>query len=128
MTPPVDHTRLREFLDSLPPEESDPYEHLSDLPPAQLLQRRVTIKLEIQSLEKERTAIDAELQRIYSDPELQWGVRGSDGWVLRQRTRTSWQYPPTVKEQIHTIQKSAQRSGDATELRTTYLVLTQDDS
>jgi hypothetical protein len=127
VTPPIDHTRLREFLDSLPPEAHDPYEYLTDLSPDQLLNRRVTIKLEINSLEKEKTAIDAELQRIYSDPELQWGVRGSDGWVLRQRTRTSWQYSPTVKEQILTIQKSAQRSGDATELRTTYLVLTQED-
>ncbi len=128
MTPPIDHTRLRKILDSLPPEEHDQYEYLSDLSPDKLFHRRVTIKLKIRSLEKEKTAIDAELQRIYSDPELQWGVRGSDGWVLRQRTRTSWQYPSTVKEQIHTIQKSAQRSGDATELRTTYLVLTQEDS
>jgi len=128
VTPPVDHKRLREYLDSLPPEGHDQYEYLSDLFPDQLLNRRVTIKLEIHSLEKEKTAIDAELQRIYSDPELQWGVRGSDGWVLRQRTRTSWQYPPTVKEQILTIQKTAQRSGDATELRTTYLVLTQEEN
>jgi hypothetical protein len=91
------------------------------------MQRRVNIKLEIRSLEEERTAIDAELQRIYSGPELQWGVKGSDGWVLRQRTRTSWQYPESIKEQILTIQKTAQRSGDATELRTTYLVLTQEE-
>jgi hypothetical protein len=128
VTPPIDHNRLRDFLDTLPPQEHDPYEYLSDLTPDQLLQRRVTIKLEIRSLEEEKTAINAELQRVYSDPELQWGVKGSDGWVLRQRTRTSWQYPPTVREQILTIQKSAQRSGDATELRTTYLVLTQEDS
>lgn len=128
MTPPLDQNRLREFLDSLPPEGYDPYEFLSDLSADKLLQRRVTIKLEIQTLEEEKTAIDAELQRVYSDPELQWGVRGSDGWVLRQRTRTSWQYPESIKEQILTIQKTAQRSGDATELRTTYLVLTQEDS
>lgn len=128
MTPPIDHKRLREFLDSLPPEEHAPYEYLTDLSPNQLLQRRVNIKLEIRSLEEERTAIDAELHRVYSDTELQWGVRGSDGWVLRQRTRTSWQYPPTFKEQILTIQKTAQRSGDATELRTTYLVLTQEEN
>lgn len=128
MTPPIDQKRFQEILDSFPPEEHDPYEYLSDLTPDQLLQRRVKIKLEIRSLEEERTAIDAELQRIYSDPELQWGVRGSDGWVLRQRTRTSWQYPESIKDEILTIQKSAQRSGDATELRTTYLVLTQEQS
>jgi hypothetical protein len=127
VTPPIDHKRLRKFLDSLPREEHDPYEYLTDLSPNQLLQRRVNIKLEIRSLEEERTAIDAELQRIYSDPELQWGVKGSDGWVLRQRTRTSWQYPASIKDQILTIQKTAQRSGDATELRTTYLVLTQEE-
>ena len=128
MTPPIDHKRLREFLDTLPPEDDDPYEYLTDLSPTQLMQRRMTIKLEIQSLEEERTAIDAELQRIYSDPELQWGVKGSDGWVLRQRTRTSWQYPASIKDQILTIQKTAQRSGEATELRTTYLVLTQEEN
>ena len=128
MTPPIDHKQLQDILNSLPPKEHDPYEYLAHLSPDQLLERRVTIKLEIHSLEKEKTVIDAELQRVYSDPELQWGVRGSDGWVLRQRTRTSWQYPPTVKEQILTIQKTAQRSGDATELRTTYLVLTQEEN
>ena len=128
MTPPIDHKRLREFLDTLPQEDHDPYEYLTDLSPNQLLQKRVNIKLEIRSLEEERTAIDAELQRIYSDPELQWGVKGSDGWVLRQRTRTSWQYPASIKDQILTIQKTAQRSGDATELRTTYLVLTQEEN
>ena len=128
MTPPIDHKRLREFLDTLPPEDHDPYEYLTNLSPNQLLQRRVKIKLEIRSLEEERTAIDAELQRVYSDPELQWGVKGSDGWVLRQRTRSSWQYPASIKDQILTIQKTAQRSGDATELRTTYLVLTQEEN
>jgi hypothetical protein len=127
VTPPIDHKRLREFLDTLHPEDHDPYEYLTNLSPNQFLQRRVKIKLEIRSLEEERSAIDAELQRIYSDPELQWGVKGSDGWVLRQRIRTSWQYPASIKDQILTIQKSAQRSGDATELRTTYLVLTHED-
>lgn len=128
MTPPIDHKRLQEFLDTIPPEDLDPYGYLTDLSPNQLLQKRVNIKLEIRSLEEERTAIDAELQRIYSDPELQWGVKGSDGWVLRQRTRTSWQYPASIKDQILTIQKTAQRSGEATELRTTYLVLTQEEN
>jgi len=128
VTPPIDHKRLREFLDTLPPEDNDLYEYMTNISPNQLLQRRVKIKLEIRSLEEERSAIDAELQRVYSDPELQWGVKGSDGWVLRQRTRTSWQYPASIKDRIQTIQKTAQRSGDATELRTTYLVLTQEEN
>ena len=127
MTPPIDPKKLEQLLETLPPESEDPYEYLSDLTPDELLNRRIEITLEIKTLERERGAVDSELQRIYSDPELQWGVRVSGGWILRQRTRTSWQYPQCIKDQIQTIQKSAQRSGDATELRTTYLVLTQED-
>jgi len=128
VTPPIDPKRLAQLLETLPPESEDPYGYLSDLTPDELLNRRIEINLEIRTLERERGAVDSELQRIYSDPELQWGVRGSDGWILRQRTRSSWKYPQCIKDQIQTIQKSAQRSGDATELRTTYLVLTQEDS
>lgn len=127
MTPPIDPKQLAQLLKTLPPESENPYEYLSDLTPDELLNRRIEITQEIKTLERERGAVDSELQRIYSDPELQWGVRGSGGWILRQRTRTSWQYPQSIKDQIQTIQKSAQRSGDATELRTTYLVLTQED-
>jgi len=128
VTPPIDPKQLAELLETLPPQSEDPSEYLSDLNPDELLNRRIEINLEIKTLERERIAVDSELLRKYSDPELQWGVRGSGGWILRQRTRTSWQYPQIIKDQIHTIQKSAQRSGDATELRTTYLVLTQEDS
>ncbi len=128
MTPSIDPKKLERLLEKLPPESDDPYEYLSDLSPDELLNRRVEINLEIKTLERERGAVDSELQRIYSDPELQWGVRGSSGWILRQRTRTSWQYPQCIKDQIQTIQKSAHRSGEATELHTTYLVLTQEES
>ena len=128
MTPPIDLRQLAHLLETLPPESEDPYQYLCDLTPDELLNRRIAINLEIKTLERERSAVDSELQRIYSDPELQWGVRGSSGWILRQRTRTSWQYPQCIKDQIQTIQKSAQRSGDAAELRTTYLVLTQEGS
>ena len=127
MTPPIDPTQLAHLLETLTPESEDPCEYLSDLTPDELLNRRIEITLEIKVLEREKNALDAELQRVYSDPELQWGVRGSGGWILRQRTRTSWKYPQCIKDQIQTIHKSAQRSGDATELRTTYLVLTQED-
>jgi len=126
VTPPIDPEQLAQLLEKLPSEPEDPYEYLCDLTPDELLNRRIEINLEIKTLERERGAVDSELQRVYSDPELQWGVRGSSGWILRQRTRTSWQYPQCIKDQIQTIQKSAQRSGDATELRTTYLVLTQE--
>ena len=128
MNPPIDPKQLANLLEILPPESEDPHEYLSDLTPDELLKRRTEISLEIKTLEEERGAVDSELQRIYTDHELQWGISGSGGWILRQRTRTSWQYPQCIKDQIQTIQKSAQRSGDATELRTTYLVLTQEDS
>ena len=128
MTPPIDPLKLAHLLETLPSKPEDPYEYLSDLTPDELLNRRIEITLEIKTLERERGAVDSELQRIYSDPELQWGVRGSGGWILRQRTRSSWQYPQCIKDQIQTLQKSAQRSGDATEPHTTYLVLTQEES
>ena len=128
MTPPIDPLKLAHLLETLPSKPEDPYEYLSDLTPDELLNRRIEITLEIKTLERERGAVDSELQRIYSDPELQWGVRGSNGWILGQRTRTSWQYPEFIKDQIQTIKESAQRSAHASERRTTYLVLTQEDS
>jgi hypothetical protein len=128
VTPPIDPDKLKQFLKTFPPEKDDPYEYLPCLRPQELLKRRVEITEEIKTLEEEKTAIDVELLRSFSDAELRWGVRGIGGWVLRQRTRTSWQYPPTIKEQIQTLQKTAQRSGDATELTTTYLVMTRQES
>jgi hypothetical protein len=84
----------------------------------------ITEQLKI--LEKERQAIDRELLETFSYAELRKGIVAPGGFVLRQRNRTSWIYPQTIKEAIQQIQKSAQNSGDATELRSTYLVLTQE--
>lgn len=73
MTPPIDAEQLTHLLNTLPPEPEDPYEYLCELTPDELLNRRIEITLEIKLLEREKNAIDAEMQRIYSDPELQWG-------------------------------------------------------
>ena len=128
VTPPINPDQLAHLMTTLSKETENLYDYLFEQSPRELLRKRIDVTLKIKNLEKERSAVDAELQRIYSLPELQWGIRESDGWVLRQRTRTSWQYPQFIKDQIQIIQKSAQNSGDATELRTTYLVLTQEDS
>ena len=125
MTPPIDPAALHRVLQTLPPEEPDPFPHLSNLSPDALLSRRVEVTGTIKTLEQERQVIDAELLSTFGDAELRFGVRAPDGWILRSRSRTSWIYPQTIKEAIQQIQKTAQISGDATELRSTYLVLTQ---
>jgi hypothetical protein len=126
MTPPIDPEALHRVLQTLPPEEPDPFPHLASLTPTALLKRRLEITEQLKILEKERQAIDAELVETFSYSELRKGIVAPGGFVLRQRNRTSWIYPQTIKEAIQQIQKSAQISGDATELRTTYLVLTQE--
>ncbi len=123
---PLPPGALEHLLKNLPPERPDPFPHLANLSPDQLLQRRVEVSAQLKTLEQERQAIDAELQGTFSPAELRFGVRAPGGWVLRERNRTSWIYPLTIKEAIQQIQKSAQNSGDATELRSTYLVLTQE--
>jgi hypothetical protein len=125
MTPPIDPEALHRVLQTLPPEEPDPFPHLANLTPGALLRRKVRIAQIAKRLEQERHAIDAELLSTFGDAELRFGVRSPGGWILRSRSRTSWIYPQTIKEAIQQIQKTAQISGDATELRTTYLVLTQ---
>ena len=126
MTPPIDPEALNRVLQTLPPEEPDPFPHLASLSPTALLKRRLEVTGTIKTLEKERQAIDAELLETFGDAELRFGVRVPGGFVLRQRNRTSWIYPQTIKEAIQQIQKTAQISGDATELRSTYLVLMQE--
>jgi hypothetical protein len=86
----------------------------------------VEVSDQLKVLEAERQAIDEELSSIYGSPELRRGIRAPGGWMLRQRTRTTWNYPPEIRNVIRAIQKDAQESGEASEIRTTFLVLTQE--
>ena len=122
---PINPQDLQKVLEALPADKPDPFPHLAFLTPQKLLQRRVEVTERLKALEAERHAIDEELTAIYGSPELRRGLRGPGGWVLRERTRTSCQYPANVKDLIRGIQRNAQNSGSATEFRTTYLVLTQ---
>ena len=124
MTPLTAEDRKR-LLDNPPPEREDDFPHLADLSPSQLLERRWSITQQAKALEHERLAIDAELQAIYSDSELRFGLRGSGGWLLKKRTRTSWAYEAEVKEAITAIQKKAQQNRQAQQMVTTYLAFTQ---
>lgn len=124
---PINPEALQKVLEALPHEREDPFPHLAFLTPERLLQRRVEVSEQLKVLEQERQAIDEELSSIYGSPELRRGIRAPGGWMLRQRTRTTWNYPPEIRNVIHAIQKDAQESGDATEIRTTYLVLTQEE-
>jgi hypothetical protein len=129
MTPPIDPKALQMVVQALPPEREEPFSHLAFLCPNSLLQRRVEISGQIKMLEQERQVIDAELSAVFAPAELRRGVRApAGGWVLQERTRTSWSYPSFIKEQVRTIQKNAQSSGKAQEMRTTYPVLTREDS
>jgi hypothetical protein len=123
---PLPPGALNQLLQSLPPERPDPFPHLADLNPDQLLERRVEITGQLKTLEQERHAIDAELLEVFSDAELRFGVRAAGRWVLRSRSRTSWDYDPEIRDAIKGLQQQAQRDGRAQPLVSTYLVAVQE--
>jgi len=123
---PLPPGALKHLLETLPPERPDPFPHLADLSTDELLQRRVEVTRQLKTLEQERQAIDAELLEVFSDPELRFGVRAPGGWVLRQRSRTSWDYDPDIRDAIKGLQQQAQRDGRAQPLVSTYLSLVQE--
>ena len=125
---PLPPGALEHLLKTLPPEREDPFPHLEHLNPDQLLQRRVEVTGQIKHLEQERQTIDADLQSIFSDSELRLGVRALGGWILKQRSRSSWDYPPQVRDAIKTLQTQAQKDGSAQRLSSTHLVLTQEST
>ena len=120
---PLPPGALEQLLQTLPPECPDPFPRLADLTPDALLKRRVEITGQLKSLEQERQAIDAELSEVFSPAELRQGVRAPGGWMLQQRSRTSWDYAPEIREAIHSLQKQAQHSGKAQECFSAYLVM-----
>ena len=123
---PLPPGALEHLLQTLPPEREDPYASLSLMSTDALLERRIAISAQLKTLEQERQAIDLELQSTFSDPELRSGVRAPGGWMLRQRSRTSWDYAPEVRDAIKTLQQQAQQDGRAQPLVSTYLVATQE--
>ena len=125
---PLPPGALKHLLATLPPERPDPFPHLEDLTPDQLIQRRVEISGQLKTLEQERQAIDTELLEVFSDPELRHGISASGGWLLKQRSRTSWDYAPEVREAIKGLQQQAQRDGRAQPLSSTYLCLVQEST
>ena len=128
MTPPISPSDLQRVLKTLPPEAPDPFPHLTDLNADQLIQRRVEVTGSIKTLEQERQVIDAELLSTFGDAELRFGVRAPGGWVLKQRSRTSWEYDSEVRDAIKGLQGQAQRDGRAQPLTSTYLCLTQEST
>ena len=125
---PLPPGALKHLLATLPPERPEPFHHLEDLTPDQLIQRRVEISGQLKTLEQERQAIDTELLEVFSDPELRHGISASGGWVLKQRSRTSWDYAPEVRDAIKGLQQQAQRDGRAQPLSSTYLCLVQEST
>ena len=125
MTPPINRIDLERVLLALPPETQDPHPHLANLTAIELLKRRVWISAQLKSLEQERKAIDLEIEETYSIAELKFGIAISGGWVMKSNTRTSWEYTAEVIEEIKAIQRQAQQSGLANEIRTTHLRLLQ---
>jgi hypothetical protein len=128
MTPPISPSDLQRVLKALPPEAPDPFPHLADLSADQLIQRRVEVTGTNKTLEQEKQVIDAELVTTFGDAELRFGVRAPGGWILKQRSRTSWDYSPEIKETIKGLQGQAQRDGRAQPLVSTYLVATQESA
>lgn len=127
MTSRISPEALQRLLATLPAEAQEPFPHLASLNPDQLLLRRVQLGQQLKALEEERKFIDSELQTIYSIAELRHGVRVAGGWLAQQRSRTSWNYEPEVKDAIKSIQKQAQNNGQAEELISSYLCFTRVD-
>ncbi len=125
---PLPPGALEHLLKTLPPERQDPFPHLANLTPDALLRRRSRIAEISKRLERERQAIDGELMAVFNPSELRCGVRAPGGWVLQQRSRTSWDYPPQIRDAIKTLQKQAQRDGRAQPLTSTYLCLTKESA
>ena len=125
---PLPPGALKHLLATLPPERPEPFPHLASLTIEQLIQRRVEISGQLKTLEQERQAIDTELLEVFSDPELRHGISASGGWVLKQRSRTSWDYAPEVRDAIKGLQQQAQRDGRAQPLSSTYLCLVQEST
>ena len=123
---PLPAGALKHLLETLPPERPDQFPHLGNLTPDQLLQRRVEVTGQFKTLEQERQVIDAELLTVFSDPELRFGIRAPEGWVLRSRSRTSWDYDHETRDAIKNLQQQAQRHGRAQPLTSTYLCLIQE--
>ena len=123
---PLHTGAIKHLLETMPPERPDPLPHLEDLSTDELLKRRVEISGQLKTLEQERKVIDAELLEVFSDPELRFGVSAPGGWVLRQRSRTSWDYAPEIRDAIKGLQQQAQRDGRAQPLSSTYLCLVQE--
>jgi hypothetical protein len=128
MTPPIDPEALERVLKTLPPEAPDPFPDLAFLTPEGLLKRRVELTQTIKTAEAERSALDLELTGAYGDAELRRGVRAPGGWMLRSRSRISWDYSPEIKETIKGLQQQAQRDGRAQPLVSTFLVATQEST
>jgi hypothetical protein len=123
---PLPPGALDHLLQTLPPERENHFPHLETLDPDQLLQRRVEISGQLKALEQERKVIDAELLEVFSDAELRFGVRAPGGWVLTQRSRTTWDYAPEIRNAIKTLQQQAQRDGRAEPRTSTFLVATKE--
>jgi hypothetical protein len=124
---PLPPGALEHLINNLPPERPNPFPHVEFLSSDELLQRRVEITGQLKTLEQERHAIDAELLEVFSDAELRFGVRAPGGWVLRSRSRTSWDYDPEIRDAIKGLQQQAQRDGRAQPLVSTYLVAVQEE-
>ena len=124
MTPPINRIDLERVLKTLPKEHPDPFPHLADLNATQLLTRRIWITGQLKALDEERQVIDSEIQALFGDAELRFGVVAPGGWVIKQRTRTSWEYSLEVRELIRGIQIQAQQDGEAEAKSSTYLCQT----
>ena len=122
---PLPPGALEHLLQTLPPEREEPFPHLARLTADDLMRRRSRIAEIGKRLEQERQAIDSELLLAFNPAELRQGIRAPGGWVLRQRSRTSWDYAPEVRDAIKTLQQQAQRDGRAQPLVSTDLVATQ---
>ena len=71
------------------------------------LQTHYAALCSIKTLGQERHAINAELLTTFGDAELRFGVRAPGGWVLKQRTQTSWDYDPEIRDAMKCLQQQA---------------------
>lgn len=90
----------------------------------ELCEYRQAVSRQLKSLEEERKSIDDEIMDYLSEAELKRGVNLKNGSLLKMRSRTNWEYPTEVSEQVSSLRRFSRECGEAFSSTTHYLVIT----
>lgn len=115
--------KYKVFANVLEKYKEETFAHLDDMSIDELCSHRSRITKQLKKLEEERREIDENIMSYLSEAELRQGVPIPGGETIKMRSRTSWKYPDEVGIAINDLRRRSRESGQAEELRTTYLVI-----